>query len=579
MRLLRFSLSLLCALSLLACSSSSPNPPATTQEDSSTTQEDSSTTEADSLTTQEDSSTTEGDAPEDTASPPPLAITFPPSPAKLSAPGDAGFTFGVATAAAQIEDQNVLDDWYYWTLPAAEGGKGMTQAPLGDAVQGFTRALDDVALIKEMGLDTYRFSLSWSRIEPQRDVISQEALAHYDAVIDELVAEGVRPMLTIHHFASPLWVDDFLAPPCALTDPPTDTNLCGWDHPEGAALIIEELAEHARMLATRYGDRVDDWCTLNEPINYLIASYGVADQFPPGKGLISVAFDFPRFTGVVRNYIAAHVAVYRAIKEADTIDADGDGVAASVGYTLSVAEWAPAFRNKPSDNPDDIAAAARVRNVYHYLFTDSLRRAAFDPDLDGTFAEAHPDWAGSLDWMGVQYYFRAGVTGRPGLIPGVAATVCFGAFDAGSCLPPEDPTHWVPSMRYEFYAPGLYNVLKDFGSRWPDLPLTVTESGIAAENGQRRAEHIVRSLEQIWRAREEGVDVRGYFHWSLMDNFEWAEGYEPRFGLYRVDRATYARTPTAGALVLGEIAKARMISAEQRLQMGGLGPMSAETTE
>jgi beta-glucosidase len=104
----------------------------------------------------------------------------------------------------------------------------------------------------------------------------------------------------------------------------------------------------------------------------------------------------------------------------------------------------------------------------------------------------------------------------------------------------------------------------------------VTESGIATENGTRRAEHVVRSLEQIHRARSEGVDVRGYYHWSLIDNFEWSLGFVPRLGLYRVDYVTYDRTPTEGAAVLGEIAASRRITAARRDQYGGLGPMSPE---
>jgi beta-glucosidase len=154
--------------------------------------------------------------------------------------------------------------------------------------------------------------------------------------------------------------------------------------------------------------------------------------------------------------------------------------------------------------------------------------------------------------------------------------VCLGDFDLGSCVPAADPTHFVPVMNYEYYEPGVYNILTDLSRRWPDLPMTVTESGLATENGVRRAEHVVRSLEQIHRALDEGADVRGYYHWSLMDNFEWAEGFVPRFGLYRVDFDTYDRTATEGAEVLGEIAASRRLTGAMRDTYGGLGPMSPE---
>jgi beta-glucosidase len=131
-------------------------------------------------------------------------------------------------------------------------------------------------------------------------------------------------------------------------------------------------------------------------------------------------------------------------------------------------------------------------------------------------------------------------------------------------------------MGYESYAPGLYGVLKDMGARYPNLPLVVSEAGIATSVGARRAENVVRILEEIDHARRDGVDVRGYYHWSLYDNFEWAEGFVPRFGLYTVDFATSTRTATEGADVLSAIAGARTLTAAQRAQYGGTGPMTAE---
>ena len=503
--------------------------------------------------------------------PPPEPITFPGEGPVAGSAGEGSFTFGAATAAAQIEDGNDAADWWFWTLPEAEGGSG-NGTFVGDAVEGYTRQLDDVDLAIETGLDAYRFNPSWSRIEPTRDAVDTEALAHYGEVLDALVAAGVKPMLTVHHFSNPIWADDWRDDgPDGCT--PSDTDLCGWHHPEGGPLLVEELAEHARRLAEEYGDRVDEWATLNEPVNYLLASYGL-QIFPPGRNLL--LSDFDAFIGTFRHFIAAHAAVYDAILEADTIDADGDGVAAHVGLTLSVAEWTPAWRGSASTRPEDIAAADLVRYVYHYLVPDSIREGTFDADLDGTGEESFPEWAGKLDFLGVQYYFRAGVTSDPGLVPVLQVTPCFGAFDLGACIDPEDETHWVPAMGYEYWEPGLYEVLSDFSDRWPDLPLTVTESGIATEVGRRRAEHVVRSLEQIERARAEGADVRGYYHWSLMDNFEWAEGYEPRFGLYRVDLSTYERTATEGATVLGEITGARGMDSAMRSEYGGLGPMTPE---
>jgi beta-glucosidase len=280
---------------------------------------------------------------------------------------------------------------------------------------------------------------------------------------------------------------------------------------------------------------------------------------------------------VVRDYIAAHAAMYHAIKARDTIDADGDGVAARVGMSLAVVDWEPARNNKPSTNPEDIAARDRLVYISDYLFADSVLRGGFDADLDGTADEQHPEWAGTLDWLGLQYYFRAGVTGAIAGFPGVGGTPCTSGFDAGACLPAPDPTYCVPRMGYEGWPDGIHDILVAFHDRYATLPLVVTEAGIATDLGVRRAENVVRVLEAIARARDEGVDVRGYYHWSLTDNFEWAEGFGPHFGLYQVDYASYARTGTEGADVLHAIAGSRSLTSAQRQTYGGTGPMTVET--
>ncbi|WP_437669850.1 glycoside hydrolase family 1 protein [Sorangium sp. So ce131] len=497
-------------------------------------------------------------------------------PGSLSAAsGKGSFRLGAASAATQIEDRNPATDWYVFTLPEDEGGLGKGAAFVGDAARGYTKAIEDVALLREMGLDSYRFSVEWARIEPRRDAVDEDALAHYDRLLDALVEAGIRPVITLHHFSNPVWIDDPRHTDCAPG--PTDENLCGFGHPEGGPLVIEELAEHAALLAERFGDRVDDWGTLNEPFNYLLAAYG-AGTFPPGKATLFGDL-LGDFVPVLRDYLLAHGAAYRAIKAADRGDADGDGEAADVGLSLSAADWVAARDHQPSDDPEDVGARDRMAYVYNHLVVDTVLGGQLDSDLDGAPDLELPGVAGTLDWLGVQYYFRAGVTGKlGGIVPVLALTPCVNGLDFGACLAPVDPTFCVPAMRYEHHAPGLYNVLTDLGERYPALPLVVTESGIATEVGARRAEVIVRALEQIERARALGVDVRGYYHWSLYDNFEWAEGFAPRFGLYTVDYGTYERSPTLGAEVLGEIARGRELTGALRAAHGGDRPMTPEAT-
>ncbi len=506
-----------------------------------------------------------------TAPTPPAPIEFPAIGALAGATGQGSFRFGVATAATQIEDRNASTDWELWTRPVASGGLGKGTY-VGDAVRGYTLAPGDVQLVHELGVDSYRFSIEWARIEPVRDQIDEAAIAHYRDELVALTAMGIRPLVTLHHFSNPVWVADPRAIACP--DGPSDTNLCGFGS-AGAPQIIDEMAEHARLMATRFGDLVDEWGTVNEPINYLLAAYGTA-TFPPGKLTFD---DLPgKFIPIVRDYVAAHAAMYRAIHEADTIDADGDGVAAAVGLSVSVADWEPARGNLPSTNPEDLAGRDRVVYAFHYLFVDAVVHGTFDTNFDGVADEQHPEWASTVDWLGLQYYFRAGVTSEQDhvILPALNVTPCFAIFDLGACLPAPDPSYCVPRMGYEGWIDGLGTVIDGFTARYPGLPLVVSEAGIATEVGARRAQNIVRVLEVIAAARERGADVRGYYHWSLTDNFEWAEGFGPHFGLYHVDYATYARTPTEGATVLGAIASSHTLSTEQRIAYGGTGPMAPE---
>jgi beta-glucosidase len=484
--------------------------------------------------------------------------------------GDAGrgsWRFGVATASAQIEDMNTNTDWWAFTAPTSMGGLGQ-HTFVGDATRGYTKWQEDVGLVAELGVDSYRFSIEWARIEPTRDVIDEAAIAHYLMQLEALRAMGIRPLVTVHHFSNPVWTADPRNEPCV--GGPTDQNLCGFGGPAGAE-IVAEMGEHATLLGQRFGHIVDEWGTVNEPVIWIIVAYGVG-MFPPGKTTLSDIND--AIIPALRDYLSAQAAMYHALKASDTIDADGDGVAASVGFSQSVADWQPARANKPSTNPDDIAARDRLVYLLHYAYVDAALNGMFDSDLDGTPDEPHPEWAQTIDWLGLQYYFRSGVSGDAALLAGVKP--CFGGIDLGACLPAPDPSYCISIMGYEGWHDGIATVIRGFAERYPQLPFVISESGIATTSGKRRAENIVRILEAVTRVRDEGVDIRGYYHWSLTDNFEWAEGFEPRFGLYNVDYSTYARSATEGAEVLRAIAGARTVTAAQRDAYGGTGPMTPE---
>jgi beta-glucosidase/6-phospho-beta-glucosidase/beta-galactosidase len=484
--------------------------------------------------------------------------------------GDSGrgsWRFGVATAATQIEDMNVHTDWWAFTAPTAQGGLAQ-HTFVGDATRGFTRMEEDVELVHGLGVDSYRFSIEWARIEPMMNVIDEAAIAHYRRELELLAARGIRPLVTVHHFSNPVWTADPRDGQCASG--PTPTNLCGFGSP-GGPQVVDQMREHATLLAERFGDLVDEWGTVNEPMIWLVVAYGFG-IFPPGRVTLSNLEG--ELVPALRDYIDAHAAMYHAIKERDTIDADGDGVAAAVGFSQSVADWEPARANKPSTHPADLAARDRIVQLMHYAFVDAAVQGTFDTNLDGVPDETNPQWAGTIDWLGLQYYFRAGVSGDVPLFAGVKP--CFSSIDLGACLPAPDPTYCVPAMGYEAWHDGIATVIRGFAKRYPDLPFVVSESGIASTSGTRRAETIVRTLEAVTRVRDEGVDLRGYYHWSLTDNFEWAEGFRPRFGLYTVDYDTYDRAPTEAVGVLHSIARDRVITTDQRSRYGGTGPMTPE---
>lgn len=456
-----------------------------------------------------------------------------------------GFRWGAAGAAHQIEGGNTNNNWYQFeTLP---GFEGKTVEPSGEAVQGYDRYEEDADLLVVLGADVYRLSIEWSRVEPQRDVWNEAEWQHYRDVIDALRARGIEPMITLHHFTEPIWLQDLSDLACEAG--PTDANLCGWTHPE----VPAEFAEFCAEAAARFGDDVDEWTTYNEPGGYLLSGY-LGGAFPPGYTNLTVETVQANVIPVAAGMLDGHAAAYAAIHEADNTDADGDGESASVGFTNSI-QWIVPVDDQ---NADDVAAAKRIQALYGYIFPDAMVSGLLDTDLDGIPEESHPEWANTVDLMGYQYYYRMYVKGVPGFPP-IEAVPCdpnalavLGIDPSvfGCPTPNEDD---VTMMGYEHYSPGLGLLAPALAARYPGVPLRVTEAGIATETGRRRAESIVQQLAGLSDAIADGAPVDGYIHWSLTDNFEWAYGFTPRFGLYTVDFDTYTRTANEGAEVFKTI--------------------------
>jgi beta-glucosidase len=379
-----------------------------------------------------------------------------------------GFVWGTATAAHQIEGGNWNNDWWEWEHRT----NGPCVEPSGDACDSWHRWLDDVELVAGLGLGSYRFSVEWSRIEPEPGEWSTAAVAHYRALCDALLARGVEPTVTFHHFTTPRWV---------VADG-------GWESPETA----DRFARFCGRLAGELGGVMRRACTLNEP--NIVATMGwLMGVFPPGQHEVEAR----------RRVNAVLVEAHRRAVEAIRTAAPG----VPVGMTLAMADYQ--------------AVNGGAERVARY------RRNMEDVYLDATAGD---------DFLGVQTYTRQRI-GPDGMLPN------------------EDGVP-VRQMGYEYWPEALEATLRyawaHTGGR---VPLLVTENGIGTADDEQRIAYVRTALEGVHRCLADGIDVRGYTYWSLLDNFEWALGYRPTFGLVAVDRHTFARTAKPSARWFGDVAR------------------------
>jgi beta-glucosidase len=378
-----------------------------------------------------------------------------------------GFLWGTATAAHQVEGGNWNNDWWEWEHTP---GSGCVE-PSGDACDHFWRYPQDIALLAELGFGAYRFSIEWSRIEPEDGEFSRNALDHYRRMIDACRDNGVVPVVTYHHFTTPRW---------AVADG-------GWEAPATA----DRFGRFVAHAVAHLGDGVGIHCTLNEPNVVALMGFYLG-VFPPGtrdEGAMGKATD---------NLIGAHRLAYDAIKAGP-----GD---APVGMTLSMHEFVA--------EPGGEAQMARARDRMEDVWLDACR---------------------GDDYVGVQTYtrLRFGPNGLLGPAEGVPAL----------------------QMGYEFWPQALETTIRR-AVEVAGTPVYVTENGIGTGDDEQRVQYVTEALRRVGRCLDDSLDVRGYFYWSLLDNFEWSLGYRPTFGLVAVDRETQARTVKPSARWLGDIARA-----------------------
>jgi beta-glucosidase len=342
-------------------------------------------------------------------------------------------------------------------------------------------------------------------------VWDRAAAARYREMFVALRAAGITPIVTLYHFTLPTWV----------------AARGGWDW-EGAPAALAAFAARA---GETFGDVVDWWCTINEP-NVLVAKGYLAGQWPPG------ARDPRRAALALAALMRAHGLMAAALRESDRVDADGDGHATRIGIAHNLRIFDPY-----SARPLDGIVAGVSDWFYDESFLDAVTLGRVRVVLPGVIDidEPFPALAGSFDYLGINYYTRDRIVGRWDRAHpyDVAATPGRSRSDLG----------------WEIYPEGLYRLLVRYARRgWP---LFVTENGVADGRDVERADFLRAHLYAVDRARAEGVDVIGYLHWSLIDNFEWSHGTRGRFGLFTInfDDPTLTRRPTAAVAVFQQAAR------------------------
>ncbi len=437
----------------------------------------------------------------------------------------AGFMWGSASAAFQVEKGLGNTDWGIWVKTPGKIKNG--DDPDVGGADAFAHIAEDVALLKSTGQNTYRFSIEWARIYPTRAAFDADqpdagAIAKYDELFAALKNAGIAPMVTLQHFSLPDW----------LSDPRLPDEPQGWERPEAITLF----AEWCGRAAARWAAEVEWWVTINEPMVAPIAGY-VQGSFPPGLTL-----KIERALTVGRNEAIAHAKCFDAIKQKDATS--------MVGIVQHMRDVEPEDPNEPND----VAAADRVRRVNNAWILDVVVNGDWDDDFDGKLdgpkdRRGDPELKGRSDYIGINYYSALTAGARGLVLPVVDAAI------RQERLLTERPK---TDFFWDIYPKGLRNVLEEV--RRYNQPIVITENGIADSADNNRARFILEHLYELGRARDSGLDIRGFIYWSLLDNFEWASGFCPRFGLASVDPATKARTQRASAAVYKEVATTNVVT-------------------
>ena len=414
------------------------------------------------------------------------------------------FKWGVATASHQVEGDNKNNQWWAWEHQTGRIANGDRS---GLACNWWQDAESDFELAAHMGINALRLSIEWSRIEIAPGQIDTSALERYRVMLNGLVSRGMEPMVTLHHFSNPIWFE----------------NDGGWLSNKAVGYFTRYVEQVIKAL----GEYTTLWCTINEPNVYAYLSY-VRGDFPPG------AHDFRAAFKVQRNMLKAHAAAYRVIHN---IQED-----ARVGLAHHIRIVEPA-------NPKSILDRI-VTGFQDLSFNQGILKAVGDGwwlppmGIGPALTTRH-----TLDWIGLNYYTRDLMTfDRSEVSTGF-----------GKAQHAED-AELLDGGYGELYPAGLRIALKRLSSM--HMPIYITENGIPDSDDDQRPRALLLHLHQAWKILQSNLPLKGYFHWTLTDNFEWAEGWSLRFGLIGLDPETQQRSRRPSADLYAAIAQGNAITPE-----------------
>ncbi|MDK2980723.1 MAG: beta-glucosidase [Chloroflexota bacterium] len=416
-----------------------------------------------------------------------------------------GFLWGTATAAHQVEGGNTNNNWYAWENQPGRISQGHKSGLACDWWGG--RWQEDLRNAAEAGQNAHRLSVEWSRIQPAPDRWDEDALTHYREIIQGAIRLGLKPMVTLHHFTDPLWLYERGA----------------WEDDQAP----EFFAAFVRKVVGALGDLVDLWVTINEPAVYVTGGY-IDGTFPPGKSDLGAAFH------VMRNLLKGHAAAYHIIHELQP--------QAQVGYAKHYRGFEPAHN---WFLPDILMA-----NFQSASFNDAFSNALVSGKLRFALkSEAVPEAVGTQDFVGLNYYSLDRVVFKP---------LAFNQVFSRRFFPKDaelSETGFIANL-----PRGMASALK-----WAHqfkLPIYITENGVEDSVDAMRPAYTLQHLHEIWRVANFNWDIRGYFHWSQIDNFEWERGWTQRFGLWGLDVDTQERIRRPSVDLYAAICKENAISSE-----------------